>query len=208
MMCSLHMSSTWSWNFDWPPPGSSWVTNSEELHRRIQEDETPLTDKENEPHNEEDQSYAKASLGVRSDEGPRITKVLGVQWQVSQDELHFDLGDVAESMESLGTNKKKSCQAKLILWPTGRCFPDHYIFKMFCQHICASKLGWDDPLSLSDQHQEKRSQLLSRAEPLRSHDVLISSLSPRLVGFCGWLSKRIRSCCVASLALQLFSDFL
>ena len=41
-----------------------FVTNSDELQRRIQEDETP-----DKAHKE---SYAKASLGVRCDEGPGV----------------------------------------------------------------------------------------------------------------------------------------
>ena len=69
-----------------------FVTNSEELRCRILEDEVPV---EKQPNSEEDQSYAKTSLGVKISSDPGSTKVLGIFWDVSRDELLFDIGEVA-----------------------------------------------------------------------------------------------------------------
>ena len=55
---------------------------------------------------EEDQSYAKTSLGVKMSDSPGSTKVLGVLWDVLHDELLFDIGEVAEVMEPLEPTKR------------------------------------------------------------------------------------------------------
>ncbi len=165
------------------------MTNSKELQRRILEDETP--DKENE---EEDQSYAKASLGVKSDEEPGVTKVLGVQWQVAQDKLQFDLGDVAETMENFEPTKRNlvSITAKFFD-PLGVVSPVTILFKMFCQQICEAKLGWDDPLS--NPYQEKWTQLLSMLKGARTITIprcvnlIACPKTARLMGFCDASAK-------------------
>ena len=86
-----------------------FITNSGELRRRIQDNESHLEDggakKLSEletgdataedggaTHAEEDQSYAKSSLGFRVEEKPGVHKVLGIQWDVAQDNFQFDIG--------------------------------------------------------------------------------------------------------------------
>lgn len=102
-----------------------FVTNSEKLRRHIQGSESRLADSREstdgestersgsaeggesadggvtEPaHAEEEQSYAKSSLGNESEERPGMNKVLGIQWDVTTDEFSFDIGSVAHAMES------------------------------------------------------------------------------------------------------------
>ncbi len=165
------------------------------MQRRVQEDVTP--DKKNEAHKEEDQSYAKASLGVQSDEGPGGTKVLGmrIQWQVAQDKLQFDIGDVAKTMEPTKRNLV-SITAKFFD-PLGIVSPVTILFKIFCQQICEAKLGLDDPPYL-----DKWTQLLSMLQGARTITIprcvnLISSpKTARLMGFVMPSHKGIRSYCV------------
>ena len=57
-------------------------TNSAELQGLIEEEENPAVNEGVQANAEEEQSYAKASLGVKTVEGPGVTKVLGVQWNV------------------------------------------------------------------------------------------------------------------------------
>ena len=70
-----------------------FAMNSEELSRRIQESESSSVDggAGKMLHSEEDQSYAKSSLGVKTEVEPGISKVLGVQWSVNGDEFQFDV---------------------------------------------------------------------------------------------------------------------
>ena len=91
---------------------------------------------------------------------PGSTKVLGVLWDVLQDELLFDIGEVAEAMEPLEPTKRNlvSITAKFFD-PLGVVYPVTVLFKMFCQQLCEAKVGWDDPLS--HELLERWSQLLS-----------------------------------------------
>ena len=78
-----------------------FVTNSEELHRLIQEEESSSNvGRTGEgAHAEEDQSYAKSSVGVRTKEKPWTSKVLGVQWDVAEDQFRINIGDVVHATE-------------------------------------------------------------------------------------------------------------
>ena len=168
-----------------------FVTNSKKLYDLIAEDEKPPAE---ELHTEEDQTYAKASLGVTAVEGPGITKVLGVQWNVPSDELQFDIGEVSQTMKDLEPTKRNlvSITAKFFD-PLGVMSPVTILFKMFCQQLCEAKVGWDDPLL--DQLQEKWRQLLSMLKGARTISVprcVFQTTSPknaRLVGFCDASAK-------------------
>ena len=118
---------------------------SKELYDLIAEDEKLPAE---ELHTEDDQTYAKASLGVTTVEGPEITKVLGVQWNVPSHELQFDIGEVTQTMKDLEpTNRNLVIITAKFFDPLGVMSPVIILFKMFCQQLCEAKVGWDDPLS-------------------------------------------------------------
>ena len=168
-----------------------FVTNSEELRCRILDDEVPV---EKQTDSEEDQSYAKTSLGVKVSNDPGSTKVLGVLWDVLQDELLFDIGEVADAMEPLEPTKRNlvSITAKFFD-PLGVVCPVTVLFKMFCQQLCEAKVGWDDPLS--HELLERWSQLLSMLKGAKLIHVtrcvhqLVNPKIAQLVGFCDASSK-------------------
>ena len=95
-----------------------FVTNSQLLRDIIVNDDTPPE----RPHVEEDQSYAKASLGVQSESGNQeTTKALDVQWNIPLDQFEFDMGEVAQAMEELEPSKRNLvCVAAD---PVGCCLP-------------------------------------------------------------------------------------
>ena len=168
-----------------------FVTNSEELRCRILEDEVPV---EKQPNSEEDQSYAKTSLGVKISSDPGSTKVLGILWDVQRDKLLFDIGEVAETMEPLEPTKRNLVSITTKFFdPLGVVCPVTVLFKMFCQQLCEAKVGWDD--LLSDEFLERWSQLLSMLKGARlisikrCVDQLVNSKAARLVGFCDASSK-------------------
>lgn len=118
-----------------------FVTNSEELRcRLLEDDEMPS---EEQPSAEEDQSYAKTSLGVSND--LESTKVLGGLWDVVQDNLVFDIGQVADTMEPLEPTKRNlaSVIAKFFD-PLGVVCPVIIPFKMLYQQLRIAKVSWDD----------------------------------------------------------------
>ena len=75
-----------------------FVTNSAELHRLIQEEESSAVGRGTgkRVHVEEDQSYKKSILSVKTEEKQGISKVLGVQWDVAKDQFHLDFRDVIQ----------------------------------------------------------------------------------------------------------------
>ncbi len=110
--------------------------------------------------------------------------MLGVQWQVAQDKLQFDIGDVAETMENLEPTKRNlvSITAKFFD-PLGVVSPVTILFKMFCQQICEAKLGWDDPNTYLD----KWTRLLSMLQGART--IIIPRCVNFLIGFCDASAK-------------------
>lgn len=111
-----------------------------------------------------------------------------IQWQVAQDKLQFDIGDVAKTMEPTKRNLV-SITAKFFD-PLGIVSPVTILFKIFCQQICEAKLGLDDPPYL-----DKWTQLLSMLQGARTITIprcvnLISSAkTARLMGFCDAFTK-------------------
>ena len=99
-------------------------------------------------HIEEDQSFAKCSLGDKVNEMQGVHKILGVQWDFTKDDFRFDIGDVTCTMENTEPIKRSviSVVAKFFD-PLGVVSPVTILFKMFCQQLCEAKVGWDEPLS-------------------------------------------------------------
>ena len=85
-----------------------FVTNSDELRARILRNESQSEDGGvgNTTHAEEDQSYAKSSLGVKMSEEQGVQKILGVEWNVASDNFQFDIGEVVTAMENSEPTKR------------------------------------------------------------------------------------------------------
>ena len=127
-----------------------FATNSKELSRKIQGNESSPLDggADNVSHHEEDQSYAKSSLGVKTEDKPGINKVLGVQWNVDRDEFQFDFQDIISAMEDLEPTKRDVASATARFFdPLGVVAPMTIWFKMFCQQLCEARIGWDEILT-------------------------------------------------------------
>ena len=149
-----------------------------------------------EPAHAEDQLYAKSSLGVKTEEGRGVHKVLGVQCNVTQDEFQFDIGDVAHTIEDYEPTKRSvvSVTAKFFD-PLGVVSPVTILFKMFCQQLCEAKVGWDEPLSgrLLEEWHRLRS-MLRGAKAILIPRCLYQAvarplLSVKLIGFCDASTK-------------------
>lgn len=98
-------------------------------------------------HAEEDQSYAKSSLGVRTEESTGTSKVLGVRWDVAEDQFQLDIGDVVHATEQLEPTKRSVASISARFFDLlGIVSPVTILFKIFCQQLCEVKLRWDEPL--------------------------------------------------------------
>ena len=148
-----------------------------------------------ETHEEEDQSYAKTSLGSTEDEKPGIHMVLGVEWNIGEDSFLLDIGGVAHAMEDMEPTKRSvvSITAKFFD-PFGVLSPVTILFKMFCQHLCEAKVGWDEPLTEALlQKWDRLLVMLRDAKPLQIprclYSVGIQLRAAKLIGFCDASAK-------------------
>ena len=66
-----------------------FITNSDELRQLI------INDSETTHTTTDDQSHTKISLGSKQGSSPGYHKILGVQWDFTNDEFVFDISDVA-----------------------------------------------------------------------------------------------------------------
>ena len=126
-----------------------FVTNSDELRHQVNANEQTVE----EPSKaavvrEEDQSYAKDSLGTRTDITDGRHKILGVQWDFIQDAFTFNIGDVSHYMEDCEPTKRNVVSMTARYFdPLGVVSPVTVLFKMFFQSLCEAGVGWDDPLT-------------------------------------------------------------
>ena len=130
-----------------------FTTNSEELRHKIEINER-LTDETSEVGsvkiNEDDQLYAKESLGImsKSSDAQEEFKILGVQWNFVEDTFVFDVSNVARLMNTAEATKRNVVSMATRFYdPLGVVSPVTILFKMLFQRLCEAKLEWDDPLS-------------------------------------------------------------
>ena len=174
-----------------------FVTNSDELRGRIHANEQLLDDRNTVAHvREEDQSYAKGSLGTKSDEMPGRHKILGVQWDFTEDNFVFDIEDVSHYMaDSEPTKRNVVSMTARFFDPLGVVSPVTVMFKMFFQQLCEARVGWDD--ALTGNLLKEWNRLLAA---LRGPKSLViprcylsinpdSPVSARLIGFCDASAK-------------------
>ena len=120
-----------------------FVTNSEELcclintNEKLSEEQGPAVSIK-----EEDQSYAKGSLGSKSEEMQRQNKILGVRWDFIRDSFVFKIGDVSHYMvDSEPTKRNVVSMTARFFDPLGIVSPVTVLFKMFFQRLCESGVG-------------------------------------------------------------------
>ena len=174
-----------------------FITNSDELRSRVDANEEIIKEQTMAVNmEEEDQSYAKGSLGVKSAKTDGRHKILGVQWDFVLDTLTFNIGDVSHYMENSEPTKRNVVSMTARFFdPLGVVSPVTILFKVFFQCLCEAGVGWDAPLT--GDLLRKWSQLLSSLQGPESlviprcyfSDVPDCPKSVRLVGFCDASAK-------------------
>ena len=186
-----------------------FVTNSDELCHRIQLNEHRFENggappnclmsevavgdggADNLTHTEDDQSYAKTSLGVDVDEEQGVHKILGVEWNISCDNLQFNFGGVFAAIENSEPTKKSVVSATAKFFdPLGILSPVTILLKMFAQRLCEAGVGWDEALTGDLLGQwERLLTMLRGAKTILIPRCVYSNMvhpvqSAKLVGFC------------------------
>ena len=124
-----------------------FVTNSDNLRQKINDNEQPVQRNHTNEVTEDDQSFAKGSLGGQN-EANGMPKILGVQWNVTKDELVFDMGEAMHHLtDSKPTKRTVIGVSAKFFDPLGIVSPVTVQLKMFFQRLCEANLDWDEHLS-------------------------------------------------------------
>lgn len=118
-----------------------FVTNSGELRQQIANNEQSREAEENtKTVSEEDQSYAKGSLGEKSSETIGVHKILGVQWEYTSDKFQFNIGEVYRYMSDCQPTKKNVVSLTARFFDPLRVMsPVTINLKIFFQQLCEKK---------------------------------------------------------------------
>lgn len=110
-------------------------SNSPELLRRIQENEGVLC------------KESRQSLPTPMQES-FVRQVLGINWDVQNDQLLFDINDVARQMKETRPTKRNAVSLATRFYdPLGIISPITVRFKQLFQKLCERKLDWDEDLT-------------------------------------------------------------
>ena len=119
-----------------------FITNLDELQQLI------TNDSKSTHTTTDDRSYANISLGSKQGSSPEYPKILGVQWDFTNDEFVFSISDVARYMtDSEPTKGTVVGMVARFLDPLGILTPVTILFKMFFHQLCEVGVGWDNPLT-------------------------------------------------------------
>ena len=126
-----------------------FTTNAPSLQGRIDAREavkkSPL---DTSPVVEADETYAEVTLATNKTKHPTEQKVLGIRWNVAEDQLVFSLDIMLEGFTVVEPTKRAVISLiGRIYDPLGFLSPVTVCFKMLMQELCKNKLGWDQPLS-------------------------------------------------------------
>ena len=129
-----------------------FVTNSTTLQQRIDEAEAEFvegcSDCNKTRVEEEDKTYTKNLLGGRLRQLENVQKILGVTWNFVNDELIFDLNELAIQIKGTEPTKRRIVAIATKFYdPIGFVAPVIICFKMLFQELCTSKIELDEPLS-------------------------------------------------------------
>ena len=74
--------------------------------------------------------------------------VLGVRWNIVNDELIFDVSDVSRAMNETEPTKRNAVSIGTKFFdPLGILTPLTVWFKLLFQHHCEAQVEWDEPLT-------------------------------------------------------------
>ena len=104
----------------------------------------------------DEESYAKLTLGTTQKVPTGEIKILGVRWNPSTDRFVFHFRDVVSRVFNLEPTKWHVMgTASQFYDPSGFVSPVTIRFKVLFQELCETKLDWDDVLPPKLQHKWK-----------------------------------------------------
>lgn len=123
-----------------------WVSNSQELLERIQDDRISTVGIEESKAKmvvEDTQTYAKTTVG-QLEELQAVHKVLGIPWNCMSDEFWFNFDTMVQSAENLQPTKRNVLKITAKFYdPLGLISPIIVLIKILLQEICTKNLDWE-----------------------------------------------------------------
>ena len=96
---------------------------------------------------EEDESYAKTTVGNNSQSKAKSINVLGSTWNVENDEFHSQLGEIITLAKSLLFTKRSFLRVSSKIFDLlGILRPFTIVLKVAFESICVEGLDWDEEL--------------------------------------------------------------
>eukprot|EP00112_Aurelia_sp_Birch-Aquarium-sp1_P019977 Seg5045.2 transcript_id=Seg5045.2/GoldUCD/mRNA.D3Y31 product="hypothetical protein" protein_id=Seg5045.2/GoldUCD/D3Y31 len=124
-----------------------WKTSSPELREMIEKEENSLSKTKLENVREDDDSYGKDTLGPQTQETNQRTKVLGLNWDISNDAFFFDFAELIEYSNTLPPTKRSVLKLTAKIFdPMGFLTPITVTLKQMFQNLCVENVNWDDKL--------------------------------------------------------------
>ena len=119
-----------------------WLSNSKRVQQIVEPKHAALHDERN---FNDDESFAKASLGVRND--TQLEKVLGIDWNCVSDEFLIQFTTLTERTKSLVPTKRNILSILAGLYdPLGFVSPLVFTIKVLLQELWIEGFAWDDEL--------------------------------------------------------------
>ena len=122
-----------------------FVTNVQSLQKAVNAQENTLgrTEPANVPTVEaSEESYSQSTLPISTSHGEQ--KVLGVCWDVTNDQLVFTFKELAETAARLEPTKRNVVSLIGQFYdPLGHLSPITIRFKALMQQLCKARIGWD-----------------------------------------------------------------
>ena len=116
-----------------------WHTNNAELQQKMSANCT----------NEQCKPVIGNTTSIAKDDmvEPKETKVLGLNWRCTTDEIYFDFTDLIAYFKTLPATKRSVLKfSAKIFDPLGVLSPFTTQQKILFQHLCVQGVNWDDPL--------------------------------------------------------------
>ena len=124
-----------------------FMTNDDLLQQKIKEREEHSCERQSSV-SPSDETYTKATLAPAQPLFSGEQKILGVCWNVNEDQLRFGFANIAQNARQVEPTKRNIVSVVGRFYdPLGFLSPIVIRFKMLFQELCEEGLNWDEPLT-------------------------------------------------------------
>ena len=130
-----------------------WNSNCQSFREKIKQDEEKKIQSARvaPPEESEIAQRLKKEESLSAEDGKpkteQFVKILGIYWDVIQDEFHYDLSELIKYAEALPATKRSVLKLSAKIFdPIGLLTPFTISMKILFQGLCVEKVNWDESL--------------------------------------------------------------